>query len=364
MKRLIIHLVSFAASVLLAGAALAQEPPAVAKAQGAAKETLKQLIAAAAKEGQVSYIDTVIQPPTNDALTTAFRKHYGLPNSFKVNYLTMAPAAIITRFEQEMRAGRTSVDVGSVGSPPWAFAKAKEGQFLQYDSPEYAAYGKAIELKLAKRGYFAFNGAYYFVPMWNTETLKFAGTSYKDIIAVTPAGRGTNGDASASDPVLMTYMGLRKVLDLSFFEEWAKLKPSFSYKSENTAARLVSGEDMMALYGMPTRAYQFNRKGAKLQFMRPKEGVVVIPQAMFILEKAPHPSAAKLWFDFVLSEEGQKILSEREVLMSGRSGFTPPIPDYVPAIDQVNAIALDYETITLDDMQKARAEWSGVFKKQ
>lgn len=364
MRSIVIAAAALAATLFASGAALAQEPPALAKAQGPAKEALKQLIAEASKEGQVSYIDTVIQPPTNDALTAAFRKYYGLPASFKVSYLTMAPAQIITRFEQEMRAGRTAVDVGSVGSPPWAFAKAKEGHFMQYDSPEYAAYTKAFELKLAKRGYFGFNGAYYFVPMWNSETLKFNGTSYKDIIAVTPAGRGSNGDASASDPVLMTYMGLRKVIDLSFFEDWAKLKPAFSYKSENTASRLVAGEDVMALYGMPTRAYQFNGKGAKLAFMRPQEGVVIIPQVTFIFAKAPHPAAAKLWFDFVHSDEGQKILADREVLMSGRSGFATPHPDYVPAIDQVKAIPLDYESISLDDMQKARAEWSGVFKKK
>ena len=350
-------------TLIAAPLALAQEPPAVAKAQGAAKETLKALIAAAAKEGEVSYLDTVMQPPTNDALTAAFRKAYGLPNSFKVSFLQMAPAQIITRFEQEMRAGRTTIDIGSVGSPPWAFAKAKEGQFMQYDSPEYAAYGRAFELKLAKKGYFGFNGAYYFAPMWNVETLKFDGASWTDIVKAAPAGRGSNGDASASDPVLMTYMGLRKKIDLKFFQDWAAMKPIFSYKSENTAARLISGEDLIATYGMPTRVHQFNAKGAKLKIMQPNEGVVVIPQVTFILAKAPHPNAAKLFFDFMLSDEGQKILADREVLMSGRSGFDTPHPELVSTIEKTNAIPLDYEAITQADMQKARAEWSGVFKK-
>ena len=346
----------------VSGAAVAQEAPALAKASGAAKATLQGLIAAALKEGQVAYIDTVIQPPTNDALTTAFRKYYGLPNSFKVNYLTMAPANIITRFEQEIRAGRLTVDVGAVGSPSWAFAKAAEGQFLEYESPEYAAFSKTFDLKLAKKNFFAFNGAYYFVPMWNTETLKFTGTSWKDVVGSVPAGRISTSDGSASDPTLNTYMGLRKVLDVAFFEAVAKLKPSFMYKSENTASRLVSGEDLMATLGMPTRAYQFNAKGAKLEFMRPTEGVVVIPQTMFIFAKAPHPAAAKLWFDFVLCEEGQTILAQREYLMSGRSGFVHPVAGF-PTLESVKAIPLDYEAITPEEMQKYRNEWSGIFKK-
>ena len=58
----------------------------------------------------------------------------------------------------------------------------------------------------------------------------------------------------------------------------------------------------MSFTGMPTRAYQYNQKGAKLKFILPEEGVVLLPQGMFILKKAPHPNAAKLWIDFILSE--------------------------------------------------------------
>ena len=86
------------------------------------------------------------------------------------------------------------------------------------------------------------------------------------------------------------------------------MKPSFLIRSEQIAGRLVSGEDLLAVSGMPTRAYQLNQKGAKLKFMLPEEGVVLLPQAMFILKKAPHPNAAKLWVDFMLSEEGQTLV--------------------------------------------------------
>jgi ABC-type Fe3+ transport system substrate-binding protein len=38
----------------------------------------------------------------------------------------------------------------------------------------------------------------------------------------------------------------------------------------------------------------------------PKEGVVLLPQAMFILATAPHPAPAKLWVDFMLSESARR----------------------------------------------------------
>jgi len=45
---------------------------------------------------------------------------------------------------------------------------------------------------------------------------------------------------------------------------------------------------------------------------------VLLPQSMFILKKAPHPSAAKLWIDFILSERGQEAVVKGEALISGR----------------------------------------------
>ena len=56
--------------------------------------------------------------------------------------------------------------------------------------------------------------------------------------------------------------------------------------------------------------------------MLPEEGILLLGNATFILAKAQHPNAAKLWMDFNLSVEGQTILSKREALVSTRTGFT------------------------------------------
>jgi len=359
----VVSLAALAAGVALTVSAAAESGPALTTALSADKVRLQELVAAAIKEGQVVHIDTVMQPATSDALGEAFRRHYGLSSSFKVSSTTMTPGNVITRLEQEMRANRITIDVGAVASPPWAFARVKEGRIMAYDSPEYSAYARSFALGLGKPGYFAFNGAYYFVPMWNAETMTFHGTSWTDLRGVVPPGRISTTDPTVSDSALMTYIGLRTVFDLPFFEELAQLKPVFMYKSETIAGRLISGEDLFAMYGMPTRAYQFNQRGAKLQFMEPKEGVVLLPQVMFIVQGCPHPASAKLWLDFVLSQEGQKILAQREALISGRSDFVSPIPTIVPSIDAVRAIPINWDSITPDSMQKARAEWAGVFKR-
>jgi iron(III) transport system substrate-binding protein len=340
----------------------AEEPPALKAAAGAQKEPLRALIAAAAKEGELSYWDTVIQPSTYNVLLEAFRAQYGLPASFKVNYSLSVTTNLVTRVDQELAADRVTMDVAAIAALVWVHAKVKGGHVMRYDSPQYASYKQVFEKGLGKEGYFAPNGAYVFVPMWDASKINFKGTSWQDVIGVVPSGRLNVSDASLSLTHLATYMGLRTIFGVDFFKKLAAMKPTFLVRSEQTANNIVTGQDMFTFSGMPTRAYQFNQKGAKLKTLLPKEGVVLLPQAIFILAKAPHPSAAKLWLDFILSETGQKILVEHEALISGRTGFVSPIPDYAPPIDKLNVIKIDWEKVTAEDESKAKAEWLSIFK--
>ena len=319
------------------------------------------LIDAAKKEGSVSYWDTVIQPETNDELVAAFRKTYGMPADFAVRYTLSTTLGLITRVEQEVNSGNLTIDIASIASPPWINGLIKAGHVMNYDLPEYAAFKGAFAAGLGKPGYYAFNGAYVFVPAWNADNLEFKGTSWKDILGAVPPGRISLNDNGNSATGLLTYMGLRTILSLDFFKDMAKMKPVFIVRSEATVERLVTGQDMMAIGGMPTRVYQYNERGANIKYMMPKEGVVLLGQDSFILAKAPHPNAAKLWLDFVLSEQGQTILAKREALISGRSGFKSPLPDYAPSIDALPVIKMDWDKITEDEVRKAKAEWLSIF---
>jgi iron(III) transport system substrate-binding protein len=337
------------------------EPQALQEVDAAHKEALQALISTAVKEGSLSYWDTIIQSGTNAKLVAAFRQYYGLPSDFAVNYSLASTSAMVTRVEQEVSAGRVTMDVAAVASLPWVYAKIKAGQIMQYDSPQYPFYRAAFEKGLGKDGYFAFNGAYVFVPMWNSEKLDFNGTSWSDVIGAVATGRMVMGDAEKSETYLSTYMGLRLVFGPDYFKRLAEMKPVFLVRSEQIARQLVTGQDLMTFSGMPTRAFQVNERGAKLKFLLPKEGVVLLPQAMFILAAAPHPAAAKLWIDFMLSDVGQKIMVDNEALMSGRSGFVSPVPAYAPPIERLNVIKIDWNKLTTADMEKARAEWRSIF---
>jgi ABC-type Fe3+ transport system substrate-binding protein len=179
------------------------------------------------------------------------------------------------------------------------------------------------------------------------------------IASLAPEGRYSSSDCAVSDSTLQVYMGAQ-IVGLEDYTKLAAGKPVYTYKSEHTLARLVSGEDVFAMYGLTSYIPKFNERGAKLKHLVPKEGYVLLPQVMFITAGAPHPAAAKLWFDFMLSQAGQEIFVKNEYTYSARSGFKSPMPGH--GLDEAKAIPMDWLKFTEEDLQKARDEWSAIFK--
>src|SRR5258708_39323868 len=121
MRRSLSYLFVAATAGLIASGAGAQEPPALQGVSAQEKARLTALIDAAKQEGALTYWDVVIQPETNDVLAAEFRKTYGLPGSFQVNYQLSATANLVTRVEQEIAANRVTIDIAAIRSPPLVF---------------------------------------------------------------------------------------------------------------------------------------------------------------------------------------------------------------------------------------------------
>ena len=351
---------AFALSVW-AGSALAQDPPAVAKADPADRDAIRATIAAAKAEGSVSFLDAVVAPETQDELTPLFLKTYGLPSNFAVKHTLSPTLAVVTRVDQEVGSGNVTVDIAALASSPWVNSLVDAGHILKYDSPEAKHYDKSYSVGLGRKSYYTPNGGYMFVPSWNPDIFDFKGKSWRDVLGSVAEGRISINDSPNSATGLLSYMGLRQILDLDYFKALAKMKPVFIVRSEQTAERLVNGQDLMAWGGSPGRMLQYNEKGANLKFLFPTEGILLLGNNTFILAKAPHPNAAKLWMDFLLSEAGQTILSKKEALVSTRSGFKSPLPEYAPAIDSLKLIPMDWTKIGVEEIKKGKAEWQSIF---
>src|SRR5581483_4835376 len=78
------------------------------------------------------------------------------------------------------------------------------------------------------------------------------------------------------------------------------------------------------------------------------------PNAIGVAKRAPHPHAAMLFVDFMLSKEGQEIIKERNRVPSSNAVDSPLNKFPYQMIDPV---------ITLDEATKWEKLWSDLFLK-
>jgi iron(III) transport system substrate-binding protein len=80
-------------------------------------------------------------------------------------------------------------------------------------------------------------------------------------------------------------------------------------KGHTLLAQLVAaGEIALAVVVYSNRVERMKSSGAPIEWVRFKGPTITAVNAIAIPEKAPHPDAAKLFVDFVLSKEGQGLL--------------------------------------------------------
>ncbi|MEQ7739653.1 hypothetical protein ABQG64_26105, partial [Escherichia coli] len=98
----------------------------------------------------------------------------------------------------------------------------------------------------------------------------------------------------------------------------------------------------------------------------PTDGTVVIPRGLGISADAPHPATAKLFQDFVISDEGQQAVLEGG-LSSYREGvesvqFALTYQDVVSKVGEENVIMAPYETVPADRVKAFTDRWQSLLK--
>jgi len=334
----------------------------VGSARAAASDSESKLVAAAKKEGQLNYMDNLMAPESRKAMQDAFRKRYGLSN-FVFKPQLLKSAEVVARVGQELSAGRVTIDWVSVNVASfWKDLKSR-GALLEYCSPQYKAFSGLSGAGIPDGGcfYHASHGV-AFTPMWNPKFVKEKLDSWRDFTNPKYKGQIIMSDATKAPVYLDTYIGLRKILDTSYFKGLAAQRPFFLVRSTEIRDKVMTGEFPIAVLGYAPRAYQVRDK-VELDVSYPKEGVVLLGAFGGILAKAPHPNAAKLWTDFFYSKEGQSVLVKYEGVISGRNDISvgPEVRKYVPALSDLKLIPVDWDKITKEDREKARAEFRSIF---
>jgi ABC-type Fe3+ transport system substrate-binding protein len=330
---------------------------------------LDQLIEGAKKEGQLNWIDVTIQQFNDSRFHGAFKNKYGLPDNFQIRHTFKATGDLITQVQQEVQADKVTQDYVLIGDLTFWKGLEQAGALLDYAPSELAA----LEAQLKKLSFptnpptWATIISYAFAPVWNKKFVTKDIKSWFDLVDVVFKDRAIQGDIRTSSTQTDTYIGLRKVIGSDFFQKYSDtVNPVLIFRTPEQQQKLTSGEEVITDFHLAARALQAKRDDNSLDFgaVYPVEGVVPLPIQAGILARAQHPDAAKLFAEFMTSQEGQQLFLDAEVQWPLRSDVTyaDEVREFLTPLDQVKAITMDWSTITPEARDDARAEFRRIFK--
>jgi iron(III) transport system substrate-binding protein len=316
--------------VLLHGSAQAQSSRAAEVAAYAGADREQHLIEGAKREGALTMYSNA---PTDDnaALVGAFEKKYGI----KVNLYRASSEEIRQRALTEAGAKRFDVDF-ILNNAPAMEAMAGERLLQEVNSPYLAdVMPRAIPPHRQWIG-FCLN---VLVAAYNTDLVKKAELpkSYSDLID--PRWKGRIAIAADDSEWFAGLMGaLGEEAGVKLFRQIAASNGFSARKGHTLLTNLVAaGEAPLALTVFNYTAEQLKKRGAPVDWFV-IEPLISMPNSVAVARMAPHPSAAVLMFDFMLSD-AQRILADRDYVATSRQVGSPLDRERLTVMDSGASLA-------------------------
>jgi iron(III) transport system substrate-binding protein len=259
----------------------------------------QKLVEAAKKEGELVYYTTMTLDQSK-AVVDRFEKKYGI----KATLFRTGGGPLLNKILTEARGGRYDWDI-VVGRGEMALPLIQRKLVASYHSPE----SKMIDEQLVdKEGYWT---AYYvnsYVLGWHTKQVKKQDVpkSYEELL--NPKWKG--GLISLDTEAYGMFEGLKgawgKEKALAYFKRLAAQEPVLKRGNTERVQLAVAGEyPLIIAYNQTIQ--RMTSRGAPIDWL-PLEPAVTQVNPVMIAAKSPHPNAARLFYDFILSKEGQEML--------------------------------------------------------
>jgi iron(III) transport system substrate-binding protein len=291
--------------------------------------------AAAKAEGKVVwYTSTPME--TANKLVKMFEAQSGV----KVELFRSGGSAVLRRFMQEMAAGRVAVDVLTTSDPAASAALAKKGTFDPFKPENFDKVPDAA--KAADGAYVAQRLNMITIVARNDKVGPNGPKTWSDLTEAKFKGEMVMTDPSFTALGLMTVATLSKKFGWDYYEKLRQNDMMVVQGNQQVSDMLKRGERLIAAGVLDSYAADDRKQGHAEATIYPTEGALIIPSPTAIIKGAPHPNAAKLFAQFMLSEAAQKLFPE-DGGYAARADIAPPEGN--PKLGDVKAIALDYDEI-------------------
>jgi iron(III) transport system substrate-binding protein len=261
----------------------------------------EKLIAAAKKEGTFTFYTSIAEKDI-PSLTTAFEKKYGI----KVRVWRAGTDKVLQRTLMETNGKHYEVDAVHISAPEME-ALHREKIFQPVESPYFK---DLVPEALQQHRDWVSTLLTVFVQAYNTNIVKKEDLpkTYQDL--ANPKWKGKLGiEAEDADWFATVVSSLGETQGLKLFREIVSTNGISVRKGHSLLTNMVAaGEVPIGLTVYNYMPEQAKKKGAPIDWFA-IEPAVARANGIGVARRAQHPNAAALFYDFMLSPEGQKILT-------------------------------------------------------
>lgn len=265
-----------------------------------------------------------------------FRKKYPF---LKVELHRATNEQLFNRVSAEQKAKMYNADV-ITGKGTNLYLMRKMGFLSRYDSPERKFFTEGVK---DKDGYWTTMFNTVLSAVYNTHMVvqREIPVTYQDLLKPQWKGRiGFNVNNVTWLEVVMKIMGNEE--GIKYLESLAQQKPILRAGATLNIMLTAAGEFPLAVSVGVHLVEKQKAKGAPVEWARLKPYYGDL-NAISMASNAPHPNAAKLFIDYVLSEEGQEVMVKLGNIPA-RKGSKSVIarPEEIIAIDPAFGEKLSY----------------------
>ncbi len=303
------------------------------------------IVTAAQEEGKVTFYSSQGLDQLND-LAGRFSDEYGI----ELEVVRDIDSALIPKVEAEQQTGSGIADVIAQASAAWSEQRGAEGWFIPPVGPAFddPAYDRAANV--SDNGYFTSSAAVLTFG-WNTAQYPTGLTDYSDLLDPELAGGKIGVIEPAAPSIVDFWLYLEENYGEDFVTQLAAQEPKIYPSSLPMAQALTSGEISAASFVQVLVDEQ--EQGAPVESGLADQ----VWGARFntsILQTAPHPNAAQVLSNFIITQPGQEAIARKA------ASVLPDITGSVTTVDKVRV--QDLAVLTPELVAEYQTKWNDLFK--
>ncbi len=275
-----------------------------------ARADTTDLAAAARKEGSVTWYIAQVDGETAQEMGRAFTKQYP---GIACNVIRTTGQVAYQRLMEDIKNRSPQCDV--FGTTDIAHMPAlMKRQALAHFVPQNAAAIAPAFKGLGEDGYYYPTTSTLMVIIYDTRrvTPAQAPQAWTDLLDPKWNGRAAFGHPAFSGYVGVWAVALKRLYGWDYFDKLAKNKPLIGRSGLDPLTMLNGGERDVGL-GPLANALLNQDQGNPIGHIYPTDGSVLCIGPSAVLPNAPHPNAARLFMEWLLSKQYAQICADKRV---------------------------------------------------